>query len=147
MLSYAAFAALRLSQFAPPDEIVPLDNWEFLDQIWVGEAIGFSEWLRPRNNSNALESLALDLSELPASVSGAVLAKLGLPLKAGMRLHTIAAMLGEPTGTANFVDDRTTYEFRCGEPESYDVSCTVHDTVGLLHIAVTVPSSGVGRDA
>lgn len=113
-----------------------------MGRSWVGEAIGFSEWLRPNNSSDVLQSLALDLAVLPESVSSAVLSYLGLPLHRSMLIEQIAAVLGEPVAVQSFVAGRTSYEFCWGGIESYNVSCTVLAHGGLTHVVVSVPSTG-----
>ena len=141
MLPHVKFAALRLSSFVPQEEISPLDNWEFLDRLWVGEAVGFSEWLRDKGSPTALGSLSLDL-ELSEQTWDAVLVKIGLPLKKGMPLSEVEAVLGTPREVQAFVGDRKSYNFRVGAPEAYDVSCTIHDRAGLIYLVVTVPLHG-----
>ena len=39
-----------------------------MDQMWVGEAVGFSEWLRLRDKPETLRSLAIDFAEFPEQV-------------------------------------------------------------------------------
>src|SRR6516162_9783919 len=74
MISHVGFGKLRLAQFRPDAEIAELENWEFMDHLWVGEAVGYSEWLRLVDKSETLRSLAIDFSEFPepaaAEVSG-----------------------------------------------------------------------------
>jgi hypothetical protein len=38
MISHAQFGELRLAQFRTDEEI---EDWEYMDRNWVGEAIGF----------------------------------------------------------------------------------------------------------
>ena len=64
MISHAQFGKLRLARFCPDAAIVELDEWEFMDQVWVGESIGFSEWLRLKSEPETLRSLANDFSEV-----------------------------------------------------------------------------------
>jgi hypothetical protein len=85
MISHARFGKLRLAEFRPDAEIAELDNWEFMDRIWVGEAIGFSEWLRLKNKPETLRSLAIDFSEFPGQAAADVLRAIDLPVRAGMK--------------------------------------------------------------
>jgi hypothetical protein len=139
MISHHDFGALRLSQFAPTSEIVALINWQFMERTWVGEAIGFSEWLRPQSSPNLLQCLALDLAVLSESTSKAVFSRLGLPLRPGMSIEQITASLGEPVAMHKFIADRTTHEFYLERSEAYNISCTVLSSTGLTYVVVSVP--------
>ena len=139
MISHHDFGELRLSQFAPTSEIRALANWQFMERTWVGEAIGFSEWLRPQSSPNLLQSLAIDLAVLPESISTAVFLRLGLPLRRGMSVEQITASLGQPVATQEFVADRASHEFYVERSEAYNVSCTVLSDAGLTYVVVSIP--------
>lgn len=139
MIPYSAFHRLRLSAFVPANEIVPLANWEFDDRLWLGEASGFSEWLRLESSPEKLGSLALG-EELPQSVWAQVLEQLGLPLNLGMGRAAIEATLGSPQEERCYTPDRVTIEYRIGHRERYRVSCTVHEEKGLIYLVVTIPA-------
>ena len=126
---------MRLRHFA--DDVVDLDGWEFMGRLWVGEAIGFSEWLRPADDPARLGSLALDLCDLPPDLSARVLDRLHLPLSRGMDLARIRGRLGDPVGTQRFVSDRCSFKFSI---DGYSISCTVHDADGLIYVVV-MPSA------
>ena len=118
-----------------------------MERTWVGEAVGFSEWLRPARSPDLLQSLALDLAVLPEPTSSAVLSRLGLSLHRGMSVEQISRVLGEPVATQSFVADRTNYEFFWQGAEAYNVSCTVRVHEGLVYVIVSVPSVGKERGA
>ena len=59
MISHSHFGRLRLADFRPEEGVAALENWEFMDQMWVGEAVGFSEWLRLEDEPDTLRSLAI----------------------------------------------------------------------------------------
>jgi hypothetical protein len=105
-IAHDAFAQLRLADYAPADVIVQLDNWEYLDRRWLGEAWDFTEWLRPESDPDRLRSIALDLQALPGSVATAVLTTIQLPLRPGMSIEEITGILGEPAGAVSFLSDR-----------------------------------------
>ena len=136
MISHKQFGKLRLSQFAPEKDITPLEDWEFMGRLCVGEAIGFSEWLRLKRTDKVLRSLALDFAELPKKVVKAVLEKLGLPLQPGMNIDQIQTVLEKPKSTETFTKDRKTYDFVYGKQEKYWVSCTVLNKGGLTYLVV-----------
>ena len=64
MIPHSKFHALRLSQFRKDTEIAELEDWEYEERIWVGEAIKFSEWLRTVEDPEALGSLAILIREI-----------------------------------------------------------------------------------
>ncbi len=139
MISHARFGKLRLAQFRPDAEIAELAGWEFLDRLWVGEAIGFSEWLRLEDNPETLRSLAIDYSEFPEYAAAEVLRTIDLPVRAGMNLSGLRELWGEPIREHRFVKDRVTYEFVVPGPPRYDLSCTVLKNGGLTYLVVTAP--------
>jgi hypothetical protein len=145
MLNHTKFAQLRLSQFAPAEDIALLENWEFHDRLWVGEAIGFSEWLRPKRQPNTLQSLSLDFESLPASLVRAVLTALNLPLSKGMTYKKLTSVLGEPVASHQFISDRMSYEFHLTGDDAYTIFCTVKKRGGLTYLVVTVPHKRRGR--
>src|SRR3954467_9388615 len=119
MISYARFGVLRLAQFRPDTEITGLAHWESRDALWVGEAIGFSEWLRLESEPDVLRSLAIDLDEFPEAAASAVLRAIELPIWAGMQLEELRAALGDPGEEQRFVKDRASYEFRPAGPPRF----------------------------
>ena len=142
MLTHSEFEKLRFAQFIDASQIAELEDWEFLDREWVGEAIGFTEWLRPQSSPNQLGSIALDLEALPTEVTEACLSCIGLRLRRHMTFGELVSLFGEPLRTLSFVEDRATHEFRVGAPDAYDLSCTVMADGGLSYVVVTVPQGG-----
>ena len=139
MISHARFGALRLVQFLPDAEIAELENWEFMDHLWLGEAVGFSEWLRLENEADVLRSLAVDFTEFPEQAAAEVLRRIELPVQRGMRLAELRQLFGEPMKELRFTKDRVTYEFVVPGPPRYDVSCTVLNEGGLTYLVVMAP--------
>ena len=143
MLPVAEFRGLRLSQFLPGEEIAELAEWEFLDRIWIGEAVGFTEWLRPAEDAESLGCVSLDLVALPLERSNAILARLDLPVRRGMPLEQLEAALGPALRQEIFIADRKTYYFAVREPDAYAVSCTVLNDVGLTYVVVAPVGFGL----
>ena len=139
MISHDRFGALRLAHFLPDTQIAELSDWEFMEHLWVGEAIGFSEWLRLEDESDVLRSLAIDFGEFPKSAAEAVIRTIDLPIQGGMALEQLRAVLGEPYEIERFVADRVTYNFFSQGPHPYEVSCTVLGEGGLVYLVVMVP--------
>lgn len=139
MISHARFGTLRLAQFRPEADIVELAGWEFMDELWVGEAIGFSEWLRLESDPTVLRSLALDFAEFPSDAAVSVLQAIDLPIRVRMPVRQLRTVLGEPIKELRFVADQVTYEFVIPGPPRYRVSCTVRNVGGLSYLVVMWP--------
>ena len=139
MISHARFGKLRLAQFRPDAEIAVLDNWEFMDRMWVGEAVRFSEWLRLEKKPDTLRSLAIDFSEFPEEAAAQVLRTIELPVRGGMKLSALSKVLGKPVKEERFGKDRVSYEFVVKGPPKYNVSCTVRNKGGLTYLVVMTP--------
>lgn len=146
MIGYEPFRRLRLSQFLPANKIRPLADWEYRGRRWVGEAHGFSEWLRLQKDAENLGSLAIDFGTFPVGAAKQVLATLGLHLHKGMTATELAAVLGRPRKTERFVPDRRTFEFVTGGKEPFRVSCTVLEHGGMTHLGVMIPRSKKAQD-
>jgi hypothetical protein len=128
----------------PDGEIAELDHWELRENLWIGEAVGFSEWLRLESDPDVLRSLAIAFPEFPQQAAAEVLRIIELPVQAGMTLPDLRRLLGEPVKEFRFADDRVTYEFLVSGPPRYDVSCTVLNDGGLTYLVVMAP---LRRDA
>jgi hypothetical protein len=139
MISYAQFGSMRLASFRPDVRVAELNDWEFEDHLWVGEAVGYSEWLRLEEQPEVLRSLSLDFAEFPKPAAERVLRHIGLQLQAGMTLDELRNILGEPARVYRFVPDRVTYEFLTTGQLRYKVSCTVLQEGGLKYLVVMVP--------
>ena len=141
LLSPARFAALRLDDLVPPDRPrEPRTDWEYEEDLWVGEGHGFTEVLALADAPTETRAIALDLADLPPPVANAALARLGLPLVAGASAAALQAALGAPTRTLHLVPGRVTHEFRCGPAAHYVVGCTVHADAGLIYVTVLRPT-------
>ena len=144
MLPLVDFQKLRLRDFVTDDdEVVDLANWEFLDRTWVGEAIRFSEWLRPEDDPERLVTLALELNHLRPDVVDAVLDRIGLDVRRGDTAPALSTKLGPPVDTQAFVPDRTTYIHVVGDRQQYEVSCTVLHDGGPTYVVVAPRGTGL----
>jgi hypothetical protein len=139
MISHAEFGRLRLRGFLPPDSLAALQDWEFEERLWVGEALGFSEWLCLEEDPNVLRSLAIAFDDFPTTAAARVLETIGLPLAKGMTIDALRNILGEPHRKFVFVKDRVTYEFRPSRDRPYNISCTVLNDGGLVYLVVMTP--------
>lgn len=139
MIPHDRFHTLRLHEFVPGAEIQELRDWEFEGHQWVGEALGFSEWLRLESEPDLLRSLSIDLAQFPPDAARAVFDALELPLETGMTRDELEAILDAPDATNTFVADRETIDFVVDGDEGYMISCTVLHDGGLTHVTVTTP--------
>jgi len=141
LIPYPVFGRLRLADFlATSAGIEARTDWEYLDDVWVGEGVGFTEFLRLDEDPDVVRSVALDLADLPPEVSGAILTALRLPLATGMHSDEVLARLGDPDSVDRYVSDRSTYNFTSGAEARYAVSCTVHNAAGLIYVTVLAPT-------
>ena len=142
MIPCSDFARLRLSAFVPETEIAQLENWEFENHLWIGEAIGFSEWLRLETDPDTLRSLAIDFSAFPEAAVDSVLERLKLPVRQGMSLNELDQLLGKRVAEYRFVSDRISCDYFTPEPHRYRITCTVKNDGGLSYLIVMVPPFG-----
>jgi hypothetical protein len=137
MITHHALAPLRLKDFLPQTaEIEAVDGWEFMDQVWMGEVYGFTEWLRLRDDPQVLRSVSLDLAYLDQEVADRILETLQLPLEYGMELAEVNDVLGPPAGQLPLVPERITYEYLAGDREKYYISATIDHQDGLVYLVV-----------
>jgi hypothetical protein len=137
MISHAEFGKLRLAHFRSESDIAELADWEFMGRIWLGEAIGFSEWLRLEDDPCVLRSIAIDFREFPAPDAAKVLDAIGSEIRCGMTFDELRSLLGQPISEYRKVKDRVTYEF-VTSAEPYNVSCTVLNEGGLTYLQMMV---------
>ena len=53
-----------------------------------------------------------------------------------MTLAQVTSVLGEPSGSEQFVEDRVSYEFSVSGSAQYSVDCTVHGDRGLVYVVI-----------
>lgn len=136
MLAFDQFARLRLRSFLPATAVVDdLQDWEFIDDVWVGEGIGFTQFLRLDDDPDTLRSVSLDLEDLPDSVAQAVFDRIDLPLRFGMGMAETIHRLGLPSDTVS-VGAETTLGFYVEADVPYDVSCIFDPDEGLVFVSV-----------
>ena len=141
LIPYTVFGRLRLADFLPTSaEVETLTDWEYMDDVWVGDAFRFTEFLRLDEDPDVVRSVALDLAELPPDVTAAILTALRLPLALGMQSDDVMARLGEPDSVDRYGAHRTTYNFTSGAEARYAVSCTIHEAAGLIYLTVLAPT-------
>lgn len=136
MLAFDQFARLRLRSFFPPTAVVDdLAEWEFIDDRWVGEGVGFTQFLRLEAEPDTLRSVSLDLEDLSDSVAQAVFDRLDLPLRLGMGIAETIHRFGLPTDTIT-VGVETTLGFAVDADVPYEVSCIFDPEEGLIFVTI-----------
>jgi hypothetical protein len=141
LLAYAEFAKLRLAQFLRRDpvllsEVASRQGWEFMGGTWIGEGLGFTEFLRLERMPHELGCVSVDLASLPNAIGEAILNRLGLPLRHGMVGTEVDAQMGAPERQHAFVADRESFDYTVGRAWPYHVGCTVHDRDGLIYLVM-----------
>ena len=135
--SYNALGSMRLRALLHGDNrLVEHDGFSWMGGQWVYEGIGFTWFGRLEDQPEITQGVEIDFGEISPEAAARILDALGLPLYFGMQLDQIKEFLGPIDTTQRFVDDRATYNFRVGNPESYQVGCTVHEADGLIHVSL-----------
>ena len=83
MIDYDSFGRLRLADFVAARRVRRLRDWELEGRVWVGEAVGFSEWLRLSDDPRVLRAATIDFQSLPARAAGRALDASGSPSARG----------------------------------------------------------------
>lgn len=137
-LSWEDFGRSRLSEFVRATDVDTLAGWEFLDRHWLGEAVGFTEWLRLEADPDVLRAVSLDLPALGDEVAERILSRLGSTLRPGMTRPEVESMLGPPTEAQVFpaAKDRVTLTYPAQGDEDYHLECTIHEARGLVYLVV-----------
>lgn len=137
LIPYPQFSRLRMKQFAPADaEVSETDGHEWMGGFWIHEGIGFTGISRHEDTPDEAGGLAVAFRELPESAVLAIFDAIHLSLRPGMTLEAICSVLGEPGHVDVFVADRKSYDFVVGSRYPYYVSATVHESDGLIYVAV-----------
>jgi len=143
MIPLAEFGELRSRDFVTDEEVTDLSNWEFLGRTWVGEVVGFTEWVRPVEDQASLGCVSIDLGALDPECARAILARLGLPLELGMTLDQVTRACGAPTHHDEYAKDRRSYYFTVGDEDSYVLSCTILHEGGLTYVVMAPKGMGL----
>jgi hypothetical protein len=80
--------------------------------------------------------LEVDFRDLAETDVLAIFDAIHLPLQPRMTMDEVRLVLGEPEQTHVFVADRKSNDFTVGSRYPYLVSATIHETDGLIHVAV-----------
>lgn len=136
LINYDNFYKLKLADFVSnKEDIQEIDDWEFMNAIWYGESIGFTEWLQLKEGPKE-KSISIDLNNLADSSIDKIFSTLKLNLTKGMNKENILAQFGEPKNIESFVEDRITFEYIIGFNEKYYLSLTISDDDGLTYVVL-----------
>ena len=143
LLPYNEFASLRMKEFWPPSAQI---DW-FTSYTTLlgyancdGEVYRYAYFIRDTQAPDDLGGIALESlgpDSCPEGAAERLLARLHLPLSAGMSLDEVLARLGEPVERSVTEPDMATHlEFVVGRDWPYHVFCSVWPGRGLQYIAV-----------
>lgn len=136
IISYDNFYKLKLEDFiSNKEDIEMLDNWEFMNDIWQGESVGFSEWLHLSEETKE-KSISLDLNDLSEASIDKISSTLKLKITKGMTKDNVVKLFGQPKNIESYVSDRLTFEYIIGSKEKYYLSLTVTDEEGLTYFVL-----------
>jgi hypothetical protein len=136
-ISYAQFGRLRLRRFLPASaRIVEHDGFEWMHGLWCYEGIGFTWFGRLETSRHITSGLELYFQEISKVGAKRILATLGVSVYPNMRMTELTKLLGKPQDTLIFASDRKTPVFEIGARHKYQLSCTVHNRRGLIHMSI-----------
>ncbi|MCX6183101.1 MAG: hypothetical protein NT150_14395 [Bacteroidetes bacterium] len=125
IINYKDFTSLRLSDFTSNQEnITPIENWEFWEDIWLGESIRFSEWLRLESSPESTQSIAIHFRDFTEEEILRIFNKLKFQFTNNVSLKELEKLFGGSLNKSSFAENRITYKFLVGEKEQYYLSCT-----------------------
>lgn len=134
IIKYDNFYNLKLEDFIPDKENIRiLDEWEFMNAIWHGESVGFTEWVQLTGDIKE-KSISLDLNDLPNTSIHKIFSALKLNVRKGMAKDDIIKLFGQPENIESYVSDRVSFEYIIGLSEKYYLSLTITDNGGLIYL-------------
>ena len=137
MINYENFGKLKLSEVWPENkDIHKVSNFEFMNDIWVGETYGFTEWLQLEKEPAITRSISIALLDTPDHVIERVLKQIGFDFEKGMTEEQITSILGKPIKIEKFVVDRHSNEYIIGTQDKYYLSLTFQQDKGLTYIVL-----------
>ncbi len=143
IISYNNFYKLKLEDFIPnKEDIEKLEDWEFMNAIWHGESIGFTEWLQLSEETEE-KSISIDLNDLSDNAINKIMTTLKLNLTKGMTKDNVIQLFGPPKNIESFVSDRLTLDYIIGSTEKYYLSLTITDDEGLIYVVLMNHSASI----
>ena len=139
IINYKEFEQLRISEFGSnKNEINNLTDWEFMEDLWIGESIFFSEWLRLESKPELTKSISVNFSDFSEQQISKILEKLKLPLKKGMKIKETEKIFGNPLKTYSFIENNISYEYLIGieNLNEYYLSLTIEMDNGLSYFVM-----------
>jgi hypothetical protein len=135
--SYKKLGSMRLrTMLDVDDQLVEHDGFSWMGGQWLYEGIGLTWFARLEEEPEVTQGIEIAFDEISPGMAVRILDALGLPLFPRMELEQVKEALGQVETTKRFVPDRATYNFRVGTSEAYEISCTIHETEGLIHFSL-----------
>jgi hypothetical protein len=138
LISYEEFGKFDIRPFAKNDVgVVEQNGVEWRGGIWTSESVGACTCIcRHESMPDVVGGLEIDFSDLSETDTLTFFNALRLPLRPGMSLQEVQAVLGEPKERVDFIEDRRGYGFYVGSHNPYEVGCIIRDSVGLVYVSV-----------
>jgi len=137
MISHNDFHSLKLKNFYARTDIEIVSSYEYMDELWCGETLGFTAFLALKNDPSNTRCLTLDLSYPEGQLYSDIFAQIGLKLRAGLSSVELESMYGNANEIFQFQNDRLTYEYHLEGINPYSLSCTVHNSKGLIFVTIS----------
>ena len=141
MLTHAEFGRLRLKRLFPDRKILEAANYEWLGHAWVSECLAaFTTFSRLHDECDVVRAVEVSRTDLSESDVERIFDALQLPLKMGMTIVQVRAVLGRESEIERRSSDRSTYSFQVGDdPDQYLITTTILDAGGLQYVTMHTP--------
>ena len=138
LIPYEEFARFNIRPFAQSGRgVVQQADYEWMGGLWANESVGACTGVcRHESAPDEVGGLEIDFRDLPEKDTLAIFDALHLPLRPGMTLQEVQAVLGEPQERVDYIEDRRGYGFEVGSQYPYEVRCIIRDSVGLVYVSV-----------
>lgn len=137
IIDYNDFGKLRLSEIWPENkDIGKVDDFEFMNNFWVGEIYGFTQFLQLKREPDLTKSISLNLIDIPDDIVERIFKRIGLLLKKGISPETCKSILGEPLNIENHKNNKQTYNYVISNKSKYNLALTFKQDTGLIYVVI-----------
>jgi hypothetical protein len=136
MISPTLFGRLKLSDFITSDQIQRVHDWEYLDETWTCEMVGFTQFCYTITQSSRLGALCIDVVNCPLPILSPLLKSLGLPVAMTDSHIDVIGKMGNPNKVVQFVKGRKTLEYNNWNKTGFAISVTALNKGELVHLSL-----------